>query len=226
MTQEEQIRQLQFITSTIKQDYEVKYSKDSSLSFLFINISNSDEIRMHYSIPETLGMDIKYTIVCLRCFYNEYGRRVDMFQPSILDHNLNQFINEFRSSKWRMFDITWLANVSEDLKIIGQAKFKLVEAPLGKGDEVLTLEFDFNDAFSFEDLWSYFLEVDEYCVTGREAKLYLSFFKEKKCTKNLSLTMNEYKEIIDEKTHMLKSYGELLDGFKALLCINQTGQCL
>lgn len=166
----------------------------------FFTVDNNNKVEEWKMVSETI-FDNSWIICCTYTEYQDYGLKGNYLKFAIIDKQ-GEPVNKIILSKWTMSKINFSATKYEEP--VPEITVHLNNNP----DEVLILTF--YKGKTFQNVWNYFLRIDQECNTISEAKFFHQYFENLYTCVNKDKALEKYKLEIEQKNNVINQYQDLL----------------
>jgi hypothetical protein len=172
------------------------------LSGHFITIDNENKVGEWQMMSQTVFSTNRLTICCLITYFQSYGYKRNYLPFAFIDKD-GEIIDKIKGDKWTIIKLGFLAS-GENGNPTPEVSFKLND------DKDIILKHSSFNIRSMQQIWDFFLKLNENCTTLLEAKFYQEYFIESINNRTMSKTIEDYKREIEQKNIVINQYESLL----------------
>lgn len=182
---------------------------DSRITPFYYSIYSNNQIKLSDTLTIAIANNPEYIIGCTVAYRAGYGAPYKDAQPFCYVNKDEDYHSEIKLDKWSLSDIKIF-----QLEIIDGATITL------KTDYTQVFTFNFKSTSPFrtlQQLWNLFIEIELNCNTIDELKIYYKYYLYKLQMENMAISLQEYRDAIDEQRSLINQHENLLERIVGLV---------
>lgn len=202
-------------SSTIQSKYEVARiarqngNSDSRITPFYYSIYSNNQVKSSETLTIAVADNPKYIIGCTVAYRPGYGAPYKEAEPFCYLNIDEDYHSQIKLDRWSLSNIKIF-----QLEIIDGATFTLAS----DYTQAFTLYFKTTSPFrTIQHLWNLFIEIEQNCNTLDELKVYYKYYLHKLEMEKMSISLQEYKDTIEEQRSLIAQHQLLLERIKELL---------